>query len=91
MATAPKDGTFIRVLTKGGNELVAFYHRTAVGWKDWQSRGQVTYQADQCHGWHPVNQQAARALPLYLPLYPLSESRAKERHLLAGNRETQKQ
>ena len=83
MATAPKDGTFIRLLTKEGEDLVVFYHRKAVGWKDWQSRGQATYQDNQCHGWHPVNQQAARALPLYR----LSESRAKERQLLASNRQ----
>jgi len=77
MTTAPRDGTFIRLLTKEGSEQVAFFHKTFGGWKDWQSRGRMVHQDTQCHGWHPVNQDAARALPLYGP----SDSRAKERDL----------
>ena len=79
MATAPRDGTFIRLLTKDAVEVVAFYHRSFAGWKDWQSRDRAVYQNEQCHGWHPVNQDAARALPLY---QSWQTSRAKERRQL---------
>lgn len=64
MATAPKNGMFVRILAKDGSDIVAFFHLSLNGWKDWQGRSWSAWEDDECHGWEPVDQDWARALPL---------------------------
>ncbi len=59
MAMAPKDGTFIRILAKDGSDIVAFFHRSGGGWKDWRDRSRSVLVDDQCYGWEPVDQGEA--------------------------------
>jgi hypothetical protein len=39
--------------------IVAFFHRSGGGWKDWRDRSRSVLVDAQCHGWEPVDQSEA--------------------------------